>query len=200
MLEKRYIPAGLELRQEDDGRRIISGYAAVYGKESEDLGGFREVLREGAFARALKKKPDVKCLLNHDPNHILGRTKNRTLTLEDTPVGLRFEAEVPDTVAGRDAYTLVERGDIDQCSFAFSVAKNGDKWTEREGTYLREIVEIGNLSDVSLVVYPAYPDTSAETRNKEVLDSYLSDLRAQEQAEKIAEGRATRKRKVALLK
>jgi phage head maturation protease len=42
---------------------------------------FREVIKPGAFTRALKEKQDVRCLINHDDNLVLGRTKSGTLKL-----------------------------------------------------------------------------------------------------------------------
>ena len=203
-LERRYIPISeIELRQsDDDGQRKISGYAAVFNKRSENLGGFVEVLRPGAFRKALEKNPDVKCLFNHEPGSLLARTKNGTLTLEENTVGLKFEAVLADTSMARDVWELIQRGDVDQCSFAFSVAKDGDKFSEqKDGLYLREIYEVDMLADVSPVVYPAYSQTSVSVRStKEVLDSHVAVLRAQEQELEIAQkARARRVREAELL-
>jgi len=203
MLERRYVPiADIELRQSDeDGQRKISGYAAIFNKRSENLGGFIEVLRPGAFRKALEKNPDVKCLFNHDPGSLLARTKNSTLIIEENTVGLKFEAVLADTSMARDVWELIQRGDVDQCSFAFSVAKDGDKFSEqKDGLYLREIFEVDMLADVSPVVYPAYSQTSVSVRSaKEVLDSHVSDLRAQEQELEIEQARARRVREAELL-
>ena len=202
-LERRYIPiTDIELRQsEEDGQRKISGYAAVFNKRSENLGGFVEVLRPGAFRKALEKGPDVKCLFNHDPGSLLARTKNGTLTIEENTVGLKFEAVLADTSMARDVWELIQRGDVDQCSFAFSVAKDGDKFSEqKDGLYLREIYEVDMLADVSPVVYPAYSQTSVSVRStKDVLDSHVSTLRAQEQELEIEQARARRVREAELL-
>ena len=47
-----------EFRAEDDGK--IVGYAAVF-EEVTNIGGmFDEVVRQGAFARAIKEKQDVR--------------------------------------------------------------------------------------------------------------------------------------------
>lgn len=203
-MERRYLPiTEIEFRQsEEDGQHKISGYAAVFNKRSEDLGGFVEVLRPGAFRKALEKNPDVKCLFNHDPSALLARTKNGTLKLEENTVGLRFEAILADTQVASDVWELIQRGDVDQCSFAFSVSKDGDKWEEKkDGLYLREIYEVDTLADVSAVTYPAYTQTAVNVRTaKDVLALHLENLRAQEAEVLHNRARARRKREIELQK
>ena len=149
---------------QDDGPLFIVGYAARFDKESQDLGGFAEVIRAGAFARAIAED-DVRALWNHDDNFVLGRTKSGTLRLSEDAEGLRIEIELPDTTWARDLYKSIERGDVDQMSFAFRVVK--DAWTQREGEtpdVLRELLEV-RLYDVSPVTYPAYLDTEVKVRD-----------------------------------
>lgn len=141
-----------------DGGRI-RGYAAVYGKLSEDLGGFREVLAPGCFDAA--DRSDVKCLFNHDMNLILGRSKTGrgTLRIGLDARGLWYEVDLPDTNAGRDLKVSLERGDVDQSSFGFAIKE--DRWTKSaDGTPLRTILKVARLFDCSPVCQPAYPDTS----------------------------------------
>ena len=171
----------VELRAgDDDGTLTIVGYAAKFDRESQDLGGFVEVIRSGAFRRAVQED-DVRALLNHDPNFVLGRTKSRTLRLSEDATGLRIEIDVPDAQWARDLYRSIERGDIDQMSFAFSVVK--DAWTRREDETpdtLRELLEV-RLHDVSPVTYPAYEDTEVGVRsvieNRDLTDAERVALR-----------------------
>jgi uncharacterized protein len=164
-LEIRSIPVDLEVREEGEGL-ILSGYAAVFNRESENLGGFVEVLKPGCFKEILMKDPDVRGLLNHDANTIFTRTRNGSLKLEEDKTGLKFTANIdPSDDDGRRAYSKVKSGLIDQCSFAFSVDEKGQKWTERDDELsLREITNINYLGDISIVVYPAYPQTSVQAR------------------------------------
>ena len=164
-LEMRSIPVDLEVREEGEGLSL-SGYAAVFNRESENLGGFVEVLKPGCFAEVLKGDPDVRGLLNHDANTIFARTRNGSLKLEEDKTGLRFTATIdPSDEDGRRVYSKVKSGLIDQCSFAFSVDDKGQKWSERDdGMSLREITNINYLGDVSAVTYPAYPQTSVQAR------------------------------------
>ena len=162
-IERRAFGANIELRAAEDGQKIV-GYAAVFNSYSEDLGGFRERIAAGAFANVLEN--DVRALFNHESDIVLGRTKSGTLTLEEDETGLRVEITPPDTQAARDVMELLKRGDVDQMSFAFRVGK--DMWTKNEDeTIERTITEIASLYDVSVVTYPAYPDTSAAVRSLE---------------------------------
>jgi HK97 family phage major capsid protein/HK97 family phage prohead protease len=163
MKEYRFFPA-TAIRASDDGKRI-SGYAAVFDQKSDDLGGFREIVRPGAFKRCLDSGPDVRCLFNHDSNIVLGRTKSGTLRLSTDSNGLSFNCDVPNTQAGRDIRESIRRGDIDQCSFGFVV--NKDNWREAgadgNSQSIRELVDV-ELFDVSPVTYAAYPQTSVSAR------------------------------------
>lgn len=162
-IERRAYGASIELRAAKDGQKII-GYAAVFNSYSEDLGGFREQIVAGAFSNVLDN--DVRALFNHGSDIVLGRTKSGTLMLEEDESGLRVEITPPDTQAARDVMELLRRGDVDQMSFAFRVGK--DKWEKKEDdTIERTITEISALYDVSVVTYPAYPDTSAAVRSLE---------------------------------
>jgi HK97 family phage prohead protease len=159
-IERRtYTVRNVETRQEDDGKMRLSGYAAVFNDASVPLP-FRERIAPGAFRKTLSETPDVRLLINHE-GLPLARTKNDTLTLTEDEVGLRFDAELPDTSEARDLWTLIQRGDVDQMSFAFRVIRQ--KWNaDRTERTLTEV----SLSDgdVSVVTYPAYPTTTVEAR------------------------------------
>lgn len=146
----------------ENGELRFEGYAAVFNSFSEDLGGFREMILPGAFSNGMND--DVRCLLNHDPNYVLGRNKAGTLKLEQDERGLKFEVTAPDTAWARDLYKSVQRGDIDQCSFGFSVMPDGETW-RRTPTGDERILSDLRLYDVSIVTYPAYPDTTAGVRS-----------------------------------
>lgn len=162
--ELRILP--LELRIETrDGKSVLTGLTAPFGKLSEDLGGFQEQIERGAFAGALKRSDPV-ALFNHDPSNLLGRRSAGTLRLAETDDGLRYEVDLPDTNVGTQVRVGVQRGDIQGNSFAFRIKK--DQWEERsDGTWLRTVMEVEELYDVGPVVYPAYPDTSVAMRSLE---------------------------------
>lgn len=156
--------AELRTNEENDKKNLI-GYPSVFN-EITDLGDFEEIIRPGAFARAIRERHDAKALKNHDSNLLLGRVKNDTLFLSEDDKGLYMVAVPPNTQTARDIIEEVENGYIDQMSFAFSVPDGGDIWTTREdGTVLREIVDV-DLWDVSVVVYPQYTGTSVGARSE----------------------------------
>jgi HK97 family phage prohead protease len=161
--ELRY--AAKELRTSgSDSERKIEGYAAKFGKKSEDLGGFREVLNKGCFTRTLSLGADVRMLVDHDPSKILGRTKAGTLKLTEDGIGLRFSCTLPDTTVARDVYTSIQRGDITQCSFGFYCVDEDMEEDKTTGGLLRYVNDV-DLFDCSVVTYPAYTDTEVNARS-----------------------------------
>jgi hypothetical protein len=125
---------------------------------------FREIIRPGAFDRILNRqrgRQDVVALLNHDSNLILGRTSSGTLELSSDEKGLRYTVTPPDTQVGRDTLELVRRRDLRGSSFAFAVDAKGEQWSSDEQGPVREIRDVSLLADVSVVLTPAYPASSA---------------------------------------
>lgn len=148
------------VRSEGDEPPKIAGHAAVFNTWSEDLGGFIEMARPGAFKRSIKSD-DIRALWNHDPKYVLGRNKANTLTLAEDERGLYFEAFPPDTQWARDAMVSIDRGDVSQMSFGFRTMK--DKWDEETKPVQRELIEC-NVFDVSPCTFPAYPATDVAVR------------------------------------
>lgn len=169
----------------------IVGHAAVYDEWTTLYEGsywvWREVVRPGAFDRALREKQDVRCLFNHDPNFILGRTKSGTTTLSSDKTGLFTRTVAADSQTVRDlVLTPIEREDVDGMSFAFCTRASGDTVQTKgkdgvitiedggqritlryEGDKLIEEREVldADLFDVSPVVYPAYTGTDVSLRS-----------------------------------
>lgn len=177
VMEKETRSYQVEFRARDDGK--IVGYASVFNQWSEDLGGFREKVKQGAFAKTIKEA-DIRALFNHDSNYVLGRNKAGTLQLEEDAKGLLVTIDPPDTQWARDLSTSIKRGDIDQMSFGFRTIR--DEWNDKDRNQItRELVEV-ELFDVSPVTYPAYPQTSVAVRAK-VEELTASDSDATEEAE-----------------
>lgn len=174
-MELRIHKTEIELRSEG-GKDILSGYAAVFDTRSQPIGGqFVEVVKPGAFTKTIKEA-DVRALLNHDRNWVLGRTRSGTLKLSQDATGLYYEVDPPNTTAGRDAVEMVKRGDISQSSFGFSVVGNGETWAETDDGWPERALTEVRLYDVSPVAYPAYLDTTVELGERALVG--LAELRS----------------------
>ena len=125
------ITDSIEIREDEDGNRTISGYAVKWEKKSHVLGyfyKFREQFKKGAFADSLEKD-DQRFLWSHDVSKVLGRRKNNTLRLEEDEVGLRFELDLPKTSLGDDTYESIKRGDVDGVTtYHFALSKKPSCW------------------------------------------------------------------------
>ena len=144
---------------------ILRGRPVVYDTPTliKDSGGsYYEIVKRGALD--LADLGDVRLLVGHDTTRVpLARTpKTMSLTLDDE--GLLFEASLPDTVAGKEAFTAVERGDLRGMSYAFTVPEGGDSYDPITNT--RTITRISKVYECSLTAFPAYEATyvSAESR------------------------------------
>jgi len=171
-IEKRILVLGsAEVRATADF--CILAKALTYNKFSPDnqLGpGLREKVAPGCFRDSLASGEDVKCLVNHNADRILGRKQNGTLTLTDGPDSLRFKVQLnPKSQAHQDVYASVQRGDLSECSFAFLVEKDHyEPGTDSTGKACQtRVLDKAKLFDVSIVTFPFYSDsgsTSAEAR------------------------------------
>lgn len=162
--ERRFFAQPLVIEQrEGKESRTISGYAAVFNRDSEDFGGWVERIDPGAFNDRMAD--DAVALFNHDPNLILARN-NVNLKLTIDGVGLRYEFDAPNTTAGNDLLENIRNGNIKQSSFAFTT--NEVKWynpSDKSQPSVRTIMKVERLYDVSPVTYPAYPDTTVGARS-----------------------------------
>lgn len=154
----------VRVRRNPDGRPVIHGYAAVFHSWSVDLGGFIERIRPGAFSRVIREQQDVRALVGHDTSLVLGRTKSGTLSIAEDDHGLAFELHPPDGPLAAHYVNAVERGDMDGMSFRFIAKK--EAWNYDADPVQRDLIDV-DIDEISLVAYPAYPDTSAAIRSLE---------------------------------
>ena len=154
-----------EFRVEYDGE-VVRGYAAVFDSYSEDLGGFIEIIKKGAFDDVLND--DVRAFYNHSDSFLLGRVSSGTLRVWQDETGLGYEVKMPNTTYANDLIELMRRGDVNQSSFAFLVGR--DRWEKRNGKNVRIIEKVSRLIDVSPVVLPAYPAASSGLAQREQHD------------------------------
>jgi HK97 family phage prohead protease len=160
-MERRSLTTPLEMRAEADKRTIV-GYAAVFNSPADIGGQFREQIQPGAFSGTVGG--DIRALFGHDAKSVLGRTKSGTLRLREDEYGLAVEIDLPDTQLARDLRESMARGDIDGMSFGFNVPDGGDDWNFDGEVPVRTLRQV-NLSEVSVVAFPAYEDTAVAIRS-----------------------------------
>ena len=187
-----------------DNKRFIEGYASLFNHRSKLImdwdGVYYEEIGSGAFDTVLEADNlDVLATYNHDLNRILARFTKRekdviqnTLSLSVDEKGLVYRFEVPDTATGNEVYSLVERGDLRESSFVFSVREEGQEWTQTEdGDPLRVISHVSGLYDVSVVHHGAYSDTDVEVAKRHYLnchkDSCETETTSRDEPENVDE-------------
>ncbi|HTX14753.1 MAG TPA: HK97 family phage prohead protease [Candidatus Baltobacteraceae bacterium] len=188
-LERRFTPTRMQAIRSADptlSAGTITGYAATFGPlSSGDLGGFRERVGPGAFDKSISSGDDVYACVNHDPSLLLGRRKNGTLRLSTDAIGLRCSCDLPPTSVARDAFQLIQRGDLSEMSFGFNVdGDDGESWDfepdpdDRSRSIRVRTLRCVRLFDVSAVCSPAYPNTSVSANsaphfNSRAFDAYF---------------------------
>jgi uncharacterized protein len=179
--EKRvlHLESELRVKKKPDGTSVIVGKAAVFNKLSQILGpmkglprGFVEKLSVGAFEDCLARC-DVRCLRNHDPDLLLGRSKSGTLRIWTDSDALHYEADPPEDEVGRSTVMRIERGDLDGSSFSFTVDDGDDDWDDSTDPPTRTINNIRDLFDVGPVTYPAYLDSTSSLRSMPTYDRLI---------------------------
>jgi HK97 family phage prohead protease len=172
-LERRYVSDSIEMRGLPGQGAVLAGHAAVFNQEAV-IWDFRETIAPGAFKKTIKEA-DIRGLFNHDPNHVLGRNRAKTLRLSEDDAGLSYEIDLPDTQFAIDLAKSIERGDVSQSSFSFATVKDAWQYPKKEegGMPLRTIIET-KLYDVSPVTFPAYEGTDVDLQR--ALRSLALDL------------------------
>ncbi|WP_413693949.1 HK97 family phage prohead protease [Psychromonas sp. KJ10-2] len=140
----------------------LKGSAVVYGSQSQDLGGFVEVIEQGAFSQHLITQPDIRALYEHDGKELLGRTTSGTLLVNEDSQGVHVEIQPPSTRAGEDCKELVKRGDITGMSFGFVALE--DRWDHNTTPSTRYVTR-AELCEVTITALPAYKASSVTLRS-----------------------------------
>lgn len=174
--EVRILSNNFELREVGEEKELhMQGYALTFDTISEDLG-FRETIRQGALDDC--DMSDVVLNFNHDMNQPLARNSKSTgkgsLLLSVDNKGLFFDAIPTNTSYARDLIENMNEGIVGKCSFAFWLDwENRDSqiwdWDDgKRGYDFRTINKIAKISDVSIVVNPAYESTSTSLYQRSI--------------------------------
>lgn len=164
----------------------ITGYASTWTREPDSYG---DVVAKGAFIECIERIKDegkvLPLLFNHDGSD-LGAFIGTVTDLEEDDHGLKFTATFDDTPEAQRARQLASDGRLAKFSFAYDILDQGTVELEdgREANELRKL----NIHEVSLVLYPANPDTSvvevkSETAGQQIIfkmeideDKFIDEL------------------------
>lgn len=166
MKETRLSTIKAELRADEAAASeslILWGQPILYDTPTtihDPAGDYIEIIKRGALEGA--DLSDVRLLYNHDTNKIPLARAPKTMELKKGTAGLELTATLPDTQEARAVYEAVKRGDLDGMSFCFTVPEGGDSYDPKTNT--RTITKIAKVYECSVVVFPAYPQTSVEAR------------------------------------
>ncbi|MBM7598476.1 HK97 family phage prohead protease [Virgibacillus halotolerans] len=193
--ETRMLDSQIEIRsigEDDEKKDVIVGYALRFNTYSgvmyhPHIGEFTERIDPTALDNA--DISQVTALINHDANMVLGRSTSGTLTLEVDEFGLKYTIDPPDTSYARDLMESMKRGDISQSSFAFSLDYEDEnaEVIERDvdsDIKIRTIKRFKDISDVSVVTYPAYESADVIVAQRSLDNYQYQEQRKQNQINK----------------
>lgn len=171
-----------EVRAEESEERghVLTGRPIVFGQRT-DMGWYDEIIEQGALDETDLK--DVRFLVNHNTDMIpLARSRNNTdnstmqMTVDQDGMGIRVDLDVENNAEAKSLYSAVARGDISGMSFMFTVDK--DAWDDVDSEHpTRRIRSLQKVFEVSAVTFPAYSQTSIQTRGlSEALDGAKESL------------------------
>jgi len=161
---RSYSISNIEIRDGTDGR-TITGYPVVFGKSSQDLGGFVEYVDKGAFKDV--SFDNVYLLYGHEFNNVLARVDAGTLSIGVDETGVFFTATLPNTTLANDVLENIRVGNIQGMSFGFTVAE--DAWKSGDPVDVRTILKIDELFEITLTPIPAYQDTKVAIAQRDKL-------------------------------
>lgn len=196
--ELRFKTADFRTSKTDNGKMIVSGYVNLTGEFSDPLTisrdeRFIETIAPGAFQRALERAEklgnDIDFLAEHDTTKILSSTRNKSLTLVEDDKGLFMSAIITPTTWGRDFYNLISDGIIRNFSFGFTVEEENDEWEFNSNGLHKRVIRDLDLFEVSIVRYPAYPQSYVEARNLTSSSEIIDIRRGEKQMDKEIEKR-----------
>lgn len=163
----RSIPTKFETRDSDNGEKIIEGYFAVFNSNYEITPDMSESIDPHAFDSSINS--DVRVLINHNTDLVVGRTTAGTakLSIDDHGLYCRVVVNEADTDA-MNAYARVQRGDVNQCSFGCYITRQDTARREDGGMHFT--IKDMDLFEVSICTFPAYQQTSISARSADAED------------------------------
>lgn len=158
----------LEVREEQDGKKIVEGYATTFGNEYKLWGDAFYEVRESIDAHAFDDTDMADVIMQYDhEGRVFARKSNGTLEVQPDEKGLHIRADLGGTELGRQLYEEIRGGYTNKMSFGFTVSKQErtEEQVEAKTIVHRKITGIKKLYDVSAVSLPANDATEISARN-----------------------------------
>ena len=190
--------AQMETRTEEDGRKIVEGYATTFNQPYELMRAKDMIVTEQVDPEAFSETDMSDTIMQYDhTGRVFARVKNGTLRLEPDAHGLKVIADLGGTEIGRQLYEEIRGGYTDKMSFGFTVT--GDKRTRSKDAdgntvILRTITKVGRLFDVSVVSLPANDATEISSRS--IGDGLIAEVQEEVLAEQERQRRIGEIRKI----
>ena len=181
--EIRSFAFDVRAEQNEDHGHYLTGRPIVFGQRT-DIGCYDEIIEQGALDMTDLK--DVRFLVNHNIDMIpLARSRNNNenstmqMSVDADGMMIRVDLDTENNADARSLYSAVSRGDVSGMSFMFSVDK--DSWDNVESEHpTRHVRSIKRVLEVSAVTFPAYSQTSIQTRGLSgALDSAMESLESE---------------------
>lgn len=160
----------LRATKNQDGTTTVQGYAIVFDQPSQPIPFIEYINRDAVDGVDFSK---TLLLYGHDYNQILARADAGTLTTSIDDHGVKFTAKIPATTLGNDVRENINAGNIQGCSFGFTIADGGDRWdTDEQGQTIHYVDKIDSVSELTITPIPAYSQTSVTVQRD--LKNYLT--------------------------
>lgn len=169
LVTRQYV-ASFSANEDDETDSIIEGIPIVFNQDTkmQDWAGeYNERIDSHALDKA--DLTDIRLFVNHDTNKIaLARTKNGSGTMsfhiDNEGLHIKAKLDVENNQEARSLYSAIKRGDMDGMSFMFRI--KSQEWLDLDTDCpTRVIKEISIVHEVSVVNFPAYPQTSIDARD-----------------------------------
>ena len=115
-MNKNFKSCGLELKDADTVKGIVSFYFSAFDNKDSD----GDIMRKGAFTKSIKENlPRIKHFKNHDPHLAVGRI----LELHEDSKGAYAVSQMSKSTLGKDTLIEYQEGIITEHSHGFQTVK-----------------------------------------------------------------------------
>lgn len=149
---------------------IIEGYPIVFEQRTAIGDYFFEEIDSNALDDA--DLSDVKFMVNHNDGmiplarHRRGKRSTMDIDIDKKGMHINTTLDIEKNMTARELCSAVERGDIEDMSFAFGVRVTGEEWKDLDKPMpVRRITKISKVFEVSAVNDGAYPQTEIYARS-----------------------------------